>query len=172
MKNSQFNKKETMQKIMPLIEHSCVKFNIIPLEVNLIKENGRWFLKIFIYRKDGGITHKDCENITRDIGVHLDELIPVNYFLEISSPGLERTLKSVKEYLIFKGKKATLKLKKPTEKFQSKTLKIKILDYNNHDGLIFEQIEEKNTSCMPESNISSVKLILEDNIKKERKSND
>lgn len=164
MKYSQLNKKEVMQNIMPLIEHSCIKYNLIPLEVNLTKENGRWFLRIFLYRKDG-VTHDDCQNITRDLSDHLDALIPVKYFLEISSPGLERKLKSSKEYIIFKGKNALLKLKKPQEEFESKTVKIQILDYNNLDGLIFERLEDNKQFKMKDESISSVKLILDDNIK-------
>lgn len=161
MKHSQFNKKEMMQKLMPVIEHTCVKYNLIPIEVSFTKENGRWFLRIFIHRNNGSIGHEDCENITRSLGDFLDELIPMNYFLEISSPGLDRKLKSTKEYIIFKGKKATLKLKKPTEEFPEKTIEIKIVDYNNLDGLIFESLKDHKQQKINEENIASVQLIVE-----------
>lgn len=161
MKHSNFNKREVMQKLMPVIEHSCVKYSLIPIEVSFTKENGRWFLRIFIHRNNGSITLDDCENLTRSLGDFLDELIPMNYFLEISSPGLDRKLKSSMEYIIFKGKKATLKLKKPTDEFPEKVLEIKILDYNNLDGLIFENLKGHTQHKMSEDNISMVQLIVE-----------
>jgi len=161
MKHSQFNKKEMMQKLMPVIEHSCVNYNLIPLEVSFTKENGRWFLRIFIHKNSGGIGHEDCENLTRGIGDFLDELIPMNYFLEISSPGLDRKLKSSKEYIIFKGKKATIKIKQTTEEFPEKVFEIKILDYNNLDGLIFENLKTNAQQKISEDNISLVQLIVE-----------
>ena len=41
----------------------------------------------------------------------LDELIPVKYYLEVSSPGLERKFKSDKEFIIFKGRRISIKCK-------------------------------------------------------------
>jgi len=161
MKHSQFNKKEVMQKIMPVIEHSCVKFSLIPLEVSFTKENGRWFLRIFIHKNHGSITLDDCENLTRSLGDFLDELIPMNYHLEISSPGLDRKLKSSMEYIVFKGKKATLKIKNTTQEFPEKTIEIRILDYNNLDGLIFENLKDQKEYKIQEDNINSVQLIVE-----------
>ena len=161
MKNSHFNKKETMQKIMPIIEHASMQYSLIPLEVSFTKENGRWFLRIFIHKTHGEVSLDDCENLTRSLNDVLDELIPMHYFLEISSPGLDRKLKSPKEYIIFKGQKASLKLKNLTEEFTEKVLEIKILDYNNLDGLIFEHLKTGQTYQINEDNISTVQLIVE-----------
>jgi ribosome maturation factor RimP len=161
MKHSQFNKKEMMQKLMPVVEHTCVKYSLIPLEVSFTKENGRWFLRIFIHKNHGSITLDDCENLTRGIGDYLDELIPMNYHLEISSPGLDRKLKTPMEYIVFKGKKATLKLKKPTEEFPEKVVEMKIIDYNNLDGLIFEDLKDGKQHKIKEDNIALVQLIVE-----------
>lgn len=161
MKHSQFNKKEMMQKLMPVIEHNCVKYSLIPLEVSFTKENGRWFLRIFIHKNHGSVGHEDCENLTRSLGDYLDEIIPMNYFLEISSPGLDRKLKSSMEYIIFKGKKATLKIKQTTEELHEKVMEIRILDYNNLDGLVFENLKTKTQQKVSEDNISLVQLIVE-----------
>jgi len=161
MKHSNFNQKEIMQKLMPVVEHSCVQYGLIPLEVSFSKENGHWFLRIFIHKNHSPVTLDDCENVTRGLGDYLDELIPMNYYLEISSPGLDRKLKSSKEYLIFKGKKATLKLRKPTEEFPEKVMEIKIVDYNNLDGLIFENQKDHKQYSVKEDNITSVQLIVE-----------
>jgi len=161
VKHSQFNKKEMMQKLMPVVEHSCVNYSLIPLEVSFTKENGRWFLRIFIHKNHGNITLDDCENLTRGIGDYLDELIPMNYHLEISSPGLDRKLKSPMEYIVFKGKKATLKIKNTTEDFLEKLIEIKIIDYNTLDGLVFENQKDNKQYKIKEDNIASVQLIVE-----------
>lgn len=161
MKHSNFNKKEVMQKLMPVVENSCIKYGLIPLEVSFSKENGHWFLRIFIHKNNGSITLEDCENLTRGIDDYLDEIIPMNYYLEISSPGLDRKLKSTMEYLVFKGKKATLKLRKPTEELLEKVIEIKIVDYNNLDGLIFENQKDHKQYAVKEENITSVQLIVE-----------
>ena len=101
MSNENFSKKEVIKNIYPLIENTCMRYNLIPLEVDFSKESGRWFLRIFIYSNDHDVNHMDCENISCSLSDFLDELIPVKYYLEVSSPGLERRFKSEKEYIIF-----------------------------------------------------------------------
>ena len=41
----QFNKKQVIEKIMPVIENTAMRHNLIPLEVSFEKENGHWFLR-------------------------------------------------------------------------------------------------------------------------------
>ncbi|MCD8024014.1 MAG: hypothetical protein LUE64_00585 [Candidatus Gastranaerophilales bacterium] len=132
MKKS-FNKKETLEKIAPVIENTAMRYNLIPLEIALDKENGRWFLRIFIYSNDHPVNHMDCENISHGLGDLLDEIIPFKYNLEVSSPGLEKRLKTPLEFQIFKGHKIIVKLKNPLE--AGKTIKGTIVDYNDYSGL-------------------------------------
>lgn len=105
------NKIEINKKIMPVIERAVEDKGLMLVEADFLKESGHWLLRIFIYNPNAPVTHDDCTVITRMLADHLDELIPVAYSLEVSSPGLERKLKSEKEYEIFKGKKAKVKLK-------------------------------------------------------------
>ena len=131
----QFNKKQVIEKIMPVIENTAMRHNLIPLEVSFEKENGHWFLRIFIYSTDHPVNHNDCEHMTRGLGDLLDELIPFKYYLEVSSPGLERRLKSPKEYLIFKGHNIVVKVKEPIEEKYPKKFNAKLLDYNEGLGV-------------------------------------
>ena len=85
-----FNKKEILSAIIPVIENTAMRYNLIPIEISFEKENGHWFLRIFIYSNDHPVNHKDCENVTRSIGDMLDEIIPFKYYLEVSSPGLDK----------------------------------------------------------------------------------
>lgn len=96
---------------MPVIEKAVEENGLTLIEADFTKESGQWTLKIFIYNPENPITHEDCTNVTKALNDYLDDLIESPYSLEVSSPGLERKLKSEKEYDIFKGKRAKVKLK-------------------------------------------------------------
>ena len=130
-----FNKKELMEKLVPLIENTAMRFNVIPVEIDFSRENHRWFLRIFIYSKDRNITLDDCENMSRSLSDFLDELIPFKFNLEISSPGLERKLKTDKEFLIFEGKDILIKLKNGIDETYEKQFVCKIVDFDETNGL-------------------------------------
>ena len=61
------------------------------VEITLRVEGGRWILRVTIDRQDG-VQVQHCTAVSRELGVHLDveDLIPVKYYLEVSSPGLDR----------------------------------------------------------------------------------
>ena len=100
MEQKHFNKNEILEKLNPLVENTAMRYGVIPIEVDFSKESGKWFLRIFLYKQDG-ITLDDCENFSRSLNPFLDDLIPVKFYLEVSSPGLDRKLKSDREYIIF-----------------------------------------------------------------------
>lgn len=156
-----FNKNEVMKKITPVLENIAIKLNLIILEKELIKESGKWFLRIYIYSAKHPITHKDCEDYTRAIDDYLDELIPVNYYLEVSSPGAERRLKSPVEYTIFKGKLVKIKVKELMEEKNEKVFEAIILNYFPEVGLTLLDKETGTELTIKEDNIFSVRLCLE-----------
>ena len=59
-------------------------------------------IRVFI-DKEGGVTHEDCASVSRQIGEVLDEqdIVALSYTLEVSSPGLERGLYSLKDFVKF-----------------------------------------------------------------------
>ena len=67
-------------------------------------------LQIFI-DKPGGVTHTDCSAVSREIEAIIDaeDFIPATYLLEVSSPGLERELYSLKDFEKFVGNLAKVK---------------------------------------------------------------
>jgi ribosome maturation factor RimP len=74
-------------------------------------------LRVYI-DKPQGITHGDCQRVSEQLGVLLDveELVPgPRYVLEISSPGLDRKLKSSAEFERFAGRRARISLAEPVE---------------------------------------------------------
>lgn len=62
-------------------------------------------LRLFI-DKDGGVTLDDCADVSRELSLVLDveEVISLNYSLEVSSPGLDRPLKKQSDYDRFAGR--------------------------------------------------------------------
>ena len=152
------NKREIIEKITPVIENTAMRYNLIPLEISLTKESERWFLRIFIYSADHSITHKDCENITRGLGELLNELIPFKYYLEVSSPGTDRKLKTAREYVIFKGKTALVKIKNPVDESGDKKIKAKLLDYNDGMGLRILKLDTGKEYTLKPDEIFSVQL--------------
>ncbi|MCK7486003.1 MAG: ribosome maturation factor RimP [Bacillus subtilis] len=156
-KQENINKNEIIAKVSPVIEKIAHELGLVLLEVNFVKEAGNWHLRIFIYSQEHQITHEDfCEKFTKTLGDKIDALIPGHYYLEVSSPGIERKLKSDKEYNIFKGKQAEIKLKQPQDDL--KVFMAKLVDYNEETGLIVELTENNKTMTIKKENISYVKL--------------
>ena len=150
------NKRELIETITPVIENTAMRYGLIPLEILLERENNRQFLRIFIYSPDHSVSHLDCENMSRGLGDMLDELIPFKYFLEVSSPGLDRKFKSEKEYIIFKGHDVIIKLKNSVDGINSKTFEAKLLDYNEAFGIKIEL--DGKEFIIPMEKIHSTKL--------------
>ncbi len=81
------------------------------------KEGKDYYLRIFI-DKDGGVDLNDCERVNNAINDILDEAdyIKDQYFLEVSSPGLERTLRKKEHFLKQIGNEIMVKLYRPIDK--------------------------------------------------------
>jgi ribosome maturation factor RimP len=71
-------------------------------------------LRIFIDKADG-ISHRDCELVSEQVGTVLDveDLIQSSYTLEVSSPGLDRKLVKESDYTRFDGKLARIQTRIP-----------------------------------------------------------
>ncbi len=73
-------------------------------------------VRIFIDKPDG-VTHEDCSAVSRQIDAIFDaeDFISSAYLLEVSSPGLERELYSLKDFQKFAGKLAKVKINVPID---------------------------------------------------------
>ena len=152
------NKRELVEKITPVIDNTLMRYGLVPVEVELVKENHKWFLRIFIYSMEREVGIDDCEKVSRSLSDFLEELIPFKYYLEVSSPGIERKLKSDKEYLIFKGKDINIKLKEPVDDSGEKMFVAKIVDFDENAGLTVFAYKDKQNILIKKDNIISAKL--------------
>lgn len=82
-----------LETIDQLVRPIADELNYEIYHIEYVKENGEYYLRIYI-DKDGGIALSDCEALSRRVSEVMDEKdpIPVAYFLEVSSPGLNRGL--------------------------------------------------------------------------------
>lgn len=86
------------------------------VEVRYVSEGGRRVLRVHI-DKPGGVSLDDCATFSRALEARLDEAdpIPESYYLEVSSPGLDRVLKRDRDYEIFRGRRVRLTTYSPPE---------------------------------------------------------
>lgn len=94
-------------KIEPLVEKLVGEIikdsNLELVDVEFVKERD-WYLRVFL-DKPGGIEVEDCRWVSSDLEEKLDKLDPIEqaYYLEVSSPGLDRPLKKPKDFIRHAG---------------------------------------------------------------------
>lgn len=100
--------------VRKLIEPVADELNLEIWDVVFEKVGGNAFLRIFI-DKEGGVTIEDCEAFSRAVDPLLDEADPISdsYCLEVSSPGMGRTLTKPFHFEILAGEKIMLTLYSP-----------------------------------------------------------
>lgn len=123
-------------QIYEMVKPISDELNYEIYHVEYVKENGEYYLRIYI-EKEGGITLSDCEALSRRVSDLMDEKdpIPEAYFLEVSSPGLNRTLFTETHYKRFVGREVMVKLTKAVE--GKKSIK-GILKEVNEENIIVE----------------------------------
>jgi ribosome maturation factor RimP len=102
----------TAARVQEIAERVGEKSGLEIVEVELKGSGRNQLLRVFI-DKPGGVTHGDCETLSRQMEELLDaeDLFPDQYTLEVSSPGVERKLKKPNDFERFQGQKARLVLK-------------------------------------------------------------
>ena len=80
--------------------------------VEYIKEDGEFYLRIYIDKKDDRISLDDCVAVSRRVSEILDTEDPIEdaYYLEVSSPGLNRGLYKEEHFKNFIGREVLVKL--------------------------------------------------------------
>lgn len=142
------------ERVEKLVEPKVQESGYELYDVQYSKEGKDYYLRIFIDNEEG-IDLNDCEKVSSGINEILDEAdyIKEQYFLEVSSPGIERMLRKDKHLENSIGKEIEVKLFKPfnerkewsgiLEKFDNEKITIKNIEND-------EQIEldRKNISLM------------------------
>jgi ribosome maturation factor RimP len=86
------------QKVLRLAKQVADEQGVEIFDIELLGK-GKLLLRVII-DKEGGVTLGDCERLSKSLGTVLDveDLFPGSYTMEISSPGLDRPLKGIKDF--------------------------------------------------------------------------
>lgn len=121
----------TEKMMTPIADRLSLKI----YDVEFVKEGEEYYLRVYI-DKDGGVTIDDCEAASRALSDELDkeDFISEAYILEVSSPGLGRTLKKERHYLNSLGQEVEIKTYKPIDGLKEFTGILK--DYKDNTAVI------------------------------------
>ena len=125
-----------VNEIYEMVNPIAEELNYDIYHIEYVKENGEFYLRIYI-EKDGGITLSDCEALSRRVSDLMDEKDPIKdpYFLEVSSPGLNRTLFTENHYKRFIGREVMVRF---TKSIDGKKNVKGILKEVNDDSIVVE----------------------------------
>lgn len=136
-------KKKIEQMVFPVIE----ELNLDLVEV-AVKRRGRTIaIEVLTDKKEGGITLDLCSQLNRLIAkkLELEPFIEGDYILEVSSPGLDRPLKTYKDFLRAVGKRVRFHLREPVE------------NKLEHSGII-EEVSEWGVTIQGKSNTVQIPI--------------
>jgi ribosome maturation factor RimP len=127
------------------------------VDLALVVSHGRRTLRVFIY-KQGGVTVSDCARASKAVSPLLDEadIFRSRYYLEVSSPGAERKLRTRDDFIRFAGRKARIHLRQPHMGMNLVEGRIE----GFHDDLVVLRPEGSEPVTIPYSAISSANLCL------------
>lgn len=125
-----------VNQIYEMVKPIADELNYEIYHIEYVKENGEYYLRIYI-EKDGGITLSDCEALSRRVSDLMDEQDPIKdaYFLEVSSPGLNRTIFTDEHYKRFVGREVMIRF---TKSIDGKKNVKGILKEVNEDDIVVE----------------------------------
>ena len=91
-------------KVLPIVEPVVTAEGYYLWDIEFYKEGSEQILCITL-DSDDGINIEDCEKVSRAIDAPLDEADPISceYYLQVSSPGIERELKRYEHFEAFVG---------------------------------------------------------------------
>ena len=141
------------ERVEELVKKPIEDLGYILYDVQYSKEGKDYFLRIFIDSKNG-IDLNDCEKVNDAINDLLDsaDYIKEQYFLEVSSPGVERVLRKDRHLEENIGSIVEVKLFKQLD---GKKEYIGILKNFNEKSV---EIEDENNISIERNNIAQIKL--------------
>ena len=126
-------------------------------EIEYVKESVGNILRVYISKENGNVGIEDCETVSKLISDKLDELDPIedSYFLEVSSPGIDRPFNKEKDYEKNLGE--TIEVKFYGSYKGKKTLTGKLLSYDENK---IKVQTEREVEELDRESISTVRLSL------------
>ena len=107
------------------------------VDIEYVKEGKDWFLRLFV-DKPGGVDIEDCGQLSERLSEKLDEVDPIKgaYYLEVSSPGAERPLKTKEDLRNQIEKQIHVSLYQHINK--EKSYEGKLISFDDSDTVVIE----------------------------------
>ena len=149
------------QKVESLLKTKVEELGYELYDVEYVKEGKNYFLRIYIDNKNG-IDLNDCEKVNDAIMEPLDEAdyIKEQYFLEVSSPGVERTLRKDKHLKDNIGNEVYIKLFQK-DKYGKKEYYGVLKSFTESEVIIDvgEDEQEESQMILERKNIAQIKTV-------------
>lgn len=151
-------KKRVVDIVSELVQPFVSEKDLELVDVEFVKEGPDRYLRVII-DKEEGVSIDDCGEVSLFISKKMDELDPIeeNYFLEVTSPGVERPLKKDKDFERFAGRTVQVKLYQPID--GQKILEGTLVGL--FDNTIKLEVSEGQVVEIPKSKASLVKLVVQ-----------
>ena len=150
------------EKVESLIKEKIENLGYKLYDVQYVKEGQNYYLRVFIEKEKGTIDLNDCEKVNNGINELLDkaDYIKEQYFLEVSSTGLERLLRKDSHLQENIGNEVQVSLYKPIEILKKKQKEFTGTIINFNDNEINFKIDNKEITIDRKS-ISQIKTIFD-----------
>ena len=148
------NEKE--EKIYQMLTAAVQECGVELIDVKWLKENGKIFLRLFIDKR-GGVSLDDCEAVNNKVDPMLDKAGETGHdFLEVQSPGLDRPLSELRDFLLHMDEEVEVKL---YQKKEDKKVYQGILNEADESGFsILDEQEESHRFSFEE--VANVKRVI------------
>lgn len=112
----------TVAAVWALAEPLAQQLGLTLWDIRFVKEGASWYLRVFV-EKEGGVSVDDCVAMSHALDGPLDETDPIeqNYYLEVSSPGLERELTRDEHFQALLGARIKVRLIRPVDQVRDFT---------------------------------------------------
>ncbi|MDO5088813.1 MAG: ribosome maturation factor RimP [Leptotrichiaceae bacterium] len=149
---------EILSKFENEIQEHLKSMNLELSDLEYVQEGGYNYLRIYVEKEDGTTSLDDCIEFSGKIDGLADDLIKDKFFLEVSTPGIERKLKKAKDFLRFSGEKIKLYSKSQIE--GKKTFEGKLEKFEE-DTIFLNDINMGKVIEIPLSKLKKANLIYE-----------
>jgi ribosome maturation factor RimP len=152
--------KEISDRVRAMVDPILLSEGMELVDIEYRRESKGWVLRLYL-DKEEGVTLDDCTRISQEVGRSLDveDIIQTPYTLEVSSPGLTRSLKTEKDFMKYRHRLIRVKIIDPIRnrrRFKGKLLGV----FENRieievDGGVFQ---------IPLSNVAKANLEIDQDV--------
>jgi ribosome maturation factor RimP len=157
--------KEIVERVRTMIDPILFQEGLELTDIEYRRESKGWVLRLYL-DKEGGVTLDDCTRVSQEVGRNLDieDFIQAPYTLEVSSPGLNRSLRTENDFMKNCHRLVKVKTFDPIENRRNFKGRLRGISENKieieSEGGIFK---------IPLSNVAKAKLEIDESaLRKER----